>query len=61
MIVLFSKKRWVGGNFLKTIFYGRTGMKNESMKQLNAWKSCLFSPGAIQSEQVMSVVKYVHQ
>jgi len=33
-------------------------MKNESMKQLNALKSCLFSPGAIWSEQqVVSMVK----
>jgi len=40
------------------IFYGRIGMKNESMEQLNAWKSCPFSPGAIGSEQqVMSLVK----
>jgi len=31
-------------------------MKNESMEQLNALKSCHFSPGAIWSEQqVMSM------
>jgi len=33
-------------------------MKNELMEQLNALKSCPFSPGAIWSEQqVMSMVK----
>jgi len=33
-------------------------MKNESMEQLNALKSCRFSPDAIRSEQqVMSMVK----
>jgi len=58
MIVLFSRKRWVGGEeFKKNNFYRRIGMKNESMEQLNALKSCTFSPGAIWSEQqVMSMV-----
>jgi len=33
-------------------------MKNESMEQLNALKSCPFSPGAIWSEQqVMSMAR----
>jgi len=32
-------------------------MKNESMEQLNALKSCPFSPCAIRSKQVMSMVK----
>jgi len=32
------------GNFFKIIFYRQ---KNESMEQLNALKSCLFSPGVI--------------
>jgi len=47
VIVLFSRKRWVGGNIFKNNFYRRIGTKNESMEQLNALKSCPFSPGVI--------------
>jgi len=47
-----------GRTEFKKMFYGWIGKKNESVEQLNALKSCPFSPGAIWSEQqVMSVVK----
>jgi len=55
---LFVEEEVGRGRSFKKYFYRWIGMKNESMEQLNALKSCPFSPGAIWSEQhVMSVVK----
>jgi len=57
-IILFLRKRWIGEEEFKKKIYRQFGMKNESMEQVNALKSCPFSPGAIWSEQqVMSMVK----
>jgi len=43
----FLEKKGGSGENLKNYFYRRIGMKNESVEQLNALKSCRFSRGAI--------------